>query len=109
MEATKKQIITMDEIMTSIIQTTEWFDIQENDPGIKRADEEWHQVLEKLKPRMTLKEVDELGMAVAGLLSAQENPAILYGISVAEAIRAASVDPTAVSRRVLERTGRLTG
>lgn len=109
MKATKKQIITMDQIMNAVVQTDEWFDIQENDPGIKRADEAYHQVLDKLRPLITHELEDELGTAVAGLLSAQETPAILYGLSVAETIRAASANPTAVSKRMLERTGRLTG
>lgn len=105
MRATKKQTITMDQIMNGITQTDEWFDIQGSDLGIKRADEKYHRMLDKLKPLITPELEDELEMAVAGCLSALESPAILYGISVAETIRAASANPAAVSKRMLERIG----
>lgn len=109
MKATKKQIITMDQVMNAVVQTDEWFDIQDNDPGIKRAYEAYHQVLDKLRPLITHELEDALRTAVAGLLSTQETPAILYGLSVAETIRTVSANPSAVSKRMLERTGRRTG
>lgn len=103
MKATKKQIATMDEIMSAIIQTEEWADIQESDPGIKLATQGYKQAIEKIKPFLSFEMLDELDTAVAGCLSALEFSAVLYGISVAETIRTASANPAAVSRHMLER------
>lgn len=103
MKSTEKQIAIVDQIVSGVLQTDEWLNIQLNDPAIKRASEKFADVLDRLKPLVPEELADELDIAVGECLSALETPAIMYGVFVADAIRTVSANPSDVSRHMLER------
>lgn len=61
--------------------------------------------MNQVRPIVGFELADELDIAAVKRIRAHESAAILYGISVAETIRAASANPTAVSGCVLESAG----
>ena len=99
----ERALSTMADIMGGIEQTDEWRDIQMNDPGVKAAHSRWDQALESAKAYLPQTLYNELSDANCGEVAAYCDVAILYGMRVAEIIRAVSTNPAEMTRYWLER------
>lgn len=102
----KNQIETMDKIMGAVTQTDAWLGIQSSDPEIQLSEKKYNQVMKKIGAYVSPDLAEELSEAVSGCINALERPAILYGISLVDTVRAVASNPTALSKFMMKRTGR---
>lgn len=93
----------MDEFICSLVEGNEWIQIMLTDPWICTATAEKDELLEKARAVMSQQAWLDLEAAINNLSCAVTNAAILYGIHVADSIRAISACPELVSKRVVDR------
>jgi len=99
----KKQLEIMDDIIGAISDTNEWRRIQMEDPSILAAEEKVGGILDRVKPLIPRELFMQLSDAITEVGTAYHDPAILYGIQVAQAIHDVVLNPTALSRHILNR------
>ena len=97
-----KDLELMNELMGAISQTGEWERIEVTDPQVKEADKRHTAVLNKVRDLIPADVYAELEDATLSYAFAIKDSAILYGIRVADAIRAMAADPVALSQYVVD-------
>jgi len=93
----EKELAAADTILGAIVTSKEWEHILSNDPRIRAATQSYEAALYENSNPDTLYDTTQM------LIVAHIDAAILYGIHVANAIRAVSADSTALSRYIMER------
>ena len=94
----------MEMLMDAIFQAEEWRRISVNDPMILEANQAFASVLNRARkflPGHLLTELEEANTWCSG---ASEYAAMLYGVYVADTLRAAALKPESISKLISERT-----
>lgn len=98
-----KDLELMNELMGAISQTGEWEHIETTDPQVKEADKRYTAALEKVRDLIPADVYAELEDATLNYAFAIKDSAMLYGIRVADVIRAMTGNPIALSQYVVDR------
>lgn len=98
-----KELEIMDEIMSAVTQTDAWQEAQEKDALVKRAWEKLDPFMEQARGYLPQGLWFRLENAVNGVSAAHGDAGILFGIHVADAIRAVTACPGALSHHIAAR------
>lgn len=74
-------------VIKALLETDEWEDLWSQDPWITSAADALHEVLERVRSRVSDQLMNELFTAMAEVNVANQYAAILYGMRVARAIQ----------------------
>ncbi len=99
----EKNMEIISQLLSTIMQTNEWFCICNEDPQIQRASQGLQYTMARVSALVPEAMMDELWDALCNLEAAQETAAVLYGIRVADAIRDVAARPTDLSHYVIDR------
>lgn len=100
---TKSELNIMDKLMQSVTETKEWYDIQQEDPQIKQAQDKFYDALDEAGATLPGDLRLKLEDAFFDGTTAYSDAAILYGIHVADVIRAVTASPVELSAYALQR------
>lgn len=98
-----KNIEIISRLLSTIMQTDEWFRICNEDPQIQRASQGLQYTMARISALVPEVMMDELWDALCNLEEAQETAAVLYGIRVADAIRDVAARPADLSHYIISR------
>lgn len=97
-----KDLELMIELIEGISQTREWMRIEATDPLIKKAGKRHTAALNKIRDLIPADVYAELEDATLDYAFAVKDTSILYGIRVANVIRAMAAEPAALSQYVVD-------
>ena len=98
-------LVLVDDIMGTIMQTDEWEEIQLNDPRVVAATNALQEKMAALRPLFSFKEYFGLEKAVWEAATSIVEPAIMYGIHVALALQDVTGRIPDYSRYILQKIG----
>ena len=98
-----KELEIMEDIMSAVTQTSAWQEAQEKDALVKRAWEKLDPLMEQARGYLPQGLWFRLENAVNGVSAAHGDAGILFGIHVADAIRAVTACPGALSHHIAAR------
>ena len=99
----QKELEIMDEIMSAVTQTDAWQEVLQKDELVKKAWAELNPLMEQARNYLPKDLWVRLEDAACAISSAHGDAGILFGIHVADAIRAVTTCPGALSHHIVAR------
>lgn len=100
---------SMATMLLTLTQSDEWFQLCDNDEGIREADDHLQVILDKLAADNPDEMMEQVWDAVCRINNACCAAAMLYGIRIANTIRDVSVQSLSLTMQVLRQSHTKTG
>ena len=101
--AEKNQMGIVRELMFSIVETSEWEQIERTDPMICESERRFEEIKQRIIGQLSIDDENDLFNGMQGVVRAYVNAAILYGMKVSDALREAVARPATFSQYDLDR------
>lgn len=99
----EKNMEIISQLLSTIMQTNEWFRICNENPQIQQASHALQLTMARVSAMVPETIMDELWDTLCNLEEAQETAAVLYGIRVADAIKDVAARPADLSHYIIDR------